>query len=74
MLLCRDTSRILNTLAPRRAALVRNPARKECAPKSALVGSRTAKVPGKKFCQMQGPADRACLRHRKLFSYHPFKW
>jgi hypothetical protein len=33
--LCRDTSRILNTEAPRRAALVRKPARRECAPKSA---------------------------------------
>jgi hypothetical protein len=32
--LCRDTSRILNTEAPRRAALVRNPARRGWAPKS----------------------------------------
>ena len=32
--LCRDTSRILNTDAPRRAALVRKPERSECAPKS----------------------------------------
>jgi hypothetical protein len=31
----RETSRILNTDAPRRAALVRNPARREWAPKSA---------------------------------------
>jgi hypothetical protein len=35
MLLLRDTSRILNIDALPRAALVRNPARKECAPKSA---------------------------------------
>jgi hypothetical protein len=46
MLLCRDTSRILNTEAPRRAALVRKPARKEWAPKSdALSASRAAAVP-----------------------------
>jgi hypothetical protein len=32
MHLCRDTSRILNTDAPRRAALVRNPARSESEP------------------------------------------
>ena len=32
--LCLDTSRILNTDAPRRAALVRKPDRSECAPKS----------------------------------------
>jgi hypothetical protein len=37
MLLCRDTSRILNTEAPRRAALVRKPARREWAPKSAAL-------------------------------------
>ena len=35
MLLCCDTSRILKTEAPRRAALVRKPARSEWAPKSA---------------------------------------
>jgi hypothetical protein len=35
--LCRLTSRILNTEAPRRAALVRKPARGEWAPKSAAL-------------------------------------
>jgi hypothetical protein len=38
--LCRDTSRILNTDAPRQAALVKKPARSEWAPKSvALISS-----------------------------------
>src|SRR5215468_10042800 len=36
MLLCLDTSRILNTEAPRRAALVKNPLRSEWAPIVAL--------------------------------------
>jgi hypothetical protein len=34
MLLCRETARILKIDAPRFAALVRKPARKECALKS----------------------------------------
>jgi hypothetical protein len=50
MLLCRDTSRILNTVAPRRAAPVRKPALRECAPKSAVFSPIAYSTQSAHFC------------------------